>query len=61
MDTTTNIHLTDMSQSLSRDFSGAYRRELLGQVKAYQREIQGSAFPNIQQALKDAETILATE
>ena len=61
MDTTTNIHLTDMSQALSRDFSGAYRRQLLGQVKAYQREIPGSASPNIQRALKHAETILATE
>lgn len=61
MDTKTNIHLTDMSQALSRDFSGAYRREMLDQVKAYQREIPGGAFPGIQQALKHAETILTTE
>ena len=61
MDTKTNLHLTDMSQALSRDFSGTYRRQLLGQVKAYQREASGSASPNIQQALKHAENILATE
>ena len=61
MDTKTNIHLTDMSQALSRDFSGAYRRQLLDQVKAYQREIPGNSFPSIQQALKHAENILATE
>lgn len=61
MDTKTNIHLTDMSQALSRDFSGTYRREMIDQVKAYQREISGESFPGIQQALKHAETILTTE
>ncbi|MGX8716578.1 MAG: hypothetical protein ACSW8C_01145 [bacterium] len=61
MDTKTDIHLTDMSQALSQDFSGAYRRELLDQVKAYQREIPGGTSPHIQQALKHAETILTTE
>ena len=60
MDTKTDIHLTDMSQALSRDFSGAYRRELLDQAKAYQREIPGN-FPHMRQALKHAETILTTE
>lgn len=61
MDTKKDIHLTDMSQALSRDFSGAYRRELLDQVKAYQMEIPGGTSPHLQQALKDAENILAME
>ena len=61
MATKTNIHLTDMSQELSRDFSGVYRRQLFDQVKAYQREISGGAFPGIQQALKHAENILTAE
>lgn len=61
MDTKTNIHLTDMSQALSQDFSGAYRRKLFDQVKAYQREIPGESFPGIQKALKHAETILTRE
>ena len=61
MDTQTNLHLTDMSQALSRDFSGAYRRQLLDQVRAYQKEIPSGDFPGIQQSLKHAETILTTE
>ena len=61
MDTKTNIHLTDMSQALSRDFSGAYRREMLDQVKAYQKEIPAEGFSGMQQALKHAETILTME
>ena len=61
MDTKTNIHLTDMSQALSRDYTGAYRRQSLDQVKASQREIPGGAFPSIRQSLKHAETILTTE
>ena len=61
MDTKTNIHLTDMSQALSQDFSGAYRRQLLNQVKAYQKEVSDGAFPGIQQSLKHAETILTME
>ena len=60
MDTKTDIHLTDMSQALSRDFSGAYRRELLDQAKAYQREISENS-PRMRQALEYAETILTTE
>ena len=61
MDNQTNIHLTDMTQALSRDFSGVYRRQLFDQIKAYQREIPEDASPGIKQALKHAETILTTE
>ena len=50
-----------MSQALSQDFSGAYRRQLLNQVKAYQKEVSDGAFPGIQQSLKHAETILTME
>jgi hypothetical protein len=61
MDTKINIHLTGMSQALSQDFSGAYRREMLDQVKAYQREVPPEGSQGIKQALEHAETILTME
>ncbi len=61
MDTKIDIHLTDMSQALRRDFPGTYRKELLTQVKVYKNELQNQPFPGIKQALQYAETILAME
>lgn len=61
MDTKIDIHLTDMAQALSRDYSGAYRKELLTQAKVYKNELQNQPFPGIKQALQHVETILAME
>lgn len=61
MNTKPDIHLTGMSQELSRDFSGNYRRKLLDQIKLYQKKLSVETFPSIQRALQHAETILATE
>ena len=66
MDTQTNVYLTDMSQALSRDYSGTYRKKQLDISTAYKNQMQAlsnsdKGILGIKQALQHAETILMME